>query len=303
MPFSQDQADVIFAEDDEVFREITLPSLNRAGIPDSRIFEAEDGRTALDHLQSLQSGNPNEPIVMLLDVRMPRMDGIQCARMVQELDEKGQLWRLPYLVCCSSAVEQVSCNSGGFHVTMPKPFSDREMELVLVKSQEWWQSGGSIGAAARAVGSQVPKGPPAHTVGSQSSPAVNAVSGGRVPWHLSKVDMIVGGSEPICRMALITSLSMMGASEDRVQECETPEEVTSAVKELQATSGPLLVFLGNTQWISAVTSASAARRMPFVVSTSVDGKKHDAFDVILPAQFSKDDLQRAVEQYRLAYSS
>lgn len=280
MPFSISELHVIFAEDDLVFREISVPAIMKVGIPEARILQAEDGGDALQHLQSLQGGNPSEPIVMLLDVRMPGMDGIQCARKVKELKEQGKLKRLPFLVCCSAAVEQVSFGGEeGFHITMPKPFSDREVDLVIGKSQEWWQSGGGMPSGGLPAKSDC------------------------VPFDVSKMDMIVGDNEPICRMALITSLTLLGADEELIKECDTKEEVAMDLKEAQATPGPLLVFLGNTGWVSAVSALGALRRKPFVVSTSVDGDRNEAFNVTLPRQFNQDDLRKVLEQYKEEYSS
>lgn len=241
---------------------------------------------ALTHLKALQDGDPGEPIVMLLDVRMPGMDGIQCARKVKELKEQGKLNRLPFLVCCSAGVEQVSFGGEeGFHITMPKPFSNKEVDLVIGKSQEWWQSGG---------------GSPAGLIPQAATPPPPQVGGG-VPFDVSKMDIIVGDSEPICRMALITSLTLVGADEDRVVECDTADEVATAIWEAQAAQGPLLVFLSNARWISVVNGLAAVSRKPFMVSTSLGGNSDPGFNMTLRQQHNQDDLRNVLEQYQREY--
>merc|ERR1712127_701174 len=114
---------------------------------------AENGREALTILQELQGeGLCNDPIIMLLDMRMPNMDGQTCASHVRSLHREGKLRRVPYVVCCSAGVEQVSFGGadGGdftFDLTMPKPFSNKQVGLVLQNAEKWWATGAGIGVA------------------------------------------------------------------------------------------------------------------------------------------------------------
>lgn len=279
--FDIDKLSIIYAEDDLVFREIAVPAIVKAGVNEDKILQAEDGVEALDHLNKLQDGNPTEPIVMLLDVRMPHMDGNQCAAKVKELIDGAKLKRLPFLVCCSAGVEQVSFggengSDNTFHITMPKPFSDKEVNLVLKKAKEWWSAGGG---------------------GSGSASDARGAGGAGASVDLSTVDTIVGDNEPICRMALITALTLLGLDEDLVTECEDADEVLEAVKKSQAKgSKPLLLFLGNPTWISTVTKLAADAKKPFCVSTSMDDCSDPNFHANLPRQFSQADLKNILDQ-------
>lgn len=82
--------DVIYAEDEEVFRDTTILELLKVGFVRSNIHEADNGLGALDHLARLQlEGHPSWPLLVLLDVRMPSMDGRECALQIQELAKKA----------------------------------------------------------------------------------------------------------------------------------------------------------------------------------------------------------------------
>jgi len=292
---------VVYAEDDMVFREIALPAITKVGIKEDNILTAEHGLEALDYLNDLQDGNPGDAIVMLLDVNMPVMDGNTCAKKVRALEAEGKLRRLPFLVCCSSGVEQVTFGGGGdiYHITMPKPFSDKEVDLVLTKAKEWWQdevSGAGAGGAAPAAPAAPAAAAPAAAAGGSAR-----AGGGGGSFDIAEIDIIVGDPEPICRMALTTALTLVGCNEDLMVECDTPEEVVDALRDAQGKpEQPVMIFLSNTSWADSVTDECASlTRKPFVVCTSVDGDQGVAgFNACLPKQFQQVDLQKIVEDCR-----
>merc|ERR1719464_492507 len=75
---------VIFAEDELVFREISVPEIINAGISKASLHVAEDGFGAFELFDKLKD-DASTPLLMILDVRMPGMDGKQCAQKVKEL--------------------------------------------------------------------------------------------------------------------------------------------------------------------------------------------------------------------------
>lgn len=269
---------IVYAEDDLVFREIAVPAIIKVGVPEKHILVAEDGQGALDHLLPLQGGDVNSPILLILDVRMPGMDGNECAQKVKELNDAGKLRRMPFLVCCSAGVEQVSFGGKGegseiFQITMPKPFSDKEVKLVLEKAEEWWMSG------------------------SGSAPEAD-------PAWVRTLDIICGDQEPICRMALMTLLTTQGADAETVHECDDEDEVIDALTTAQGgdKNRPLVVFLSNTSWAGPVKKA-ATSRVPFIISTSVDAERDaDACNAALPRQCSQADLKLVLDRCRAWWS-
>mmetsp|Transcript_82264 Transcript_82264/g.209071 ORF Transcript_82264/g.209071 Transcript_82264/m.209071 type:complete len:294 (-) Transcript_82264:70-951(-) len=283
LPFETSRVKLIFAEDDFVFQEIAKPAILRAGIPDDSVFMAENGEEALEFLDQLQSGDINDPIVMLLDMRMPTMDGDTAAKKVQELQAAGKLKREPYLVCCSAGFTQVGFggedgSDGTFHLTMPKPFSNNEVALVLENAAKWWGPGSvSTAAAARGGG------------------------GAGKDFDKAAVCTIIVDHEPICRMALSTALSVQGIDEDKVVMCDGPDEVADALKEAQATPGaPLMLVLAQSQWADAVADFGSMANKPFLVCSSVadGGPSSDRFDAVLPSGFQQSDMKDLLEKFR-----
>lgn len=264
---------IIFAEDDLVFREIALPAITKVGIPEEHVMLAEHGQEALDALQELQDGNPDDPIVMLLDMRMPTMDGNTCARKVKELKDQGRLKRIPYLVCCSAGVEQVSFGdedgqSSIFHITMPKPFSNKEVNLVMKNAEAWWRT--------------------------DDAPVAGAASG----WDLRKLQVIIGDTEPICRMALSTNLQMMGVLEDNIIEADSVQEVSDNVETQAANAGsmPVMIFLSGTTWAQPVRTAhTSSSGSIYIVCHAVDSEDSTpGFDTCLGKQSNVDAMKTVV---------
>ncbi|HLA74518.1 MAG TPA: response regulator [Gammaproteobacteria bacterium] len=72
-------ATILLAEDDDGHAMLVQRNLRRAGIL-NEIVRTVDGQEALDYVQSkgIYAGKPRPtPLVMLFDINMPRMDGIQ----------------------------------------------------------------------------------------------------------------------------------------------------------------------------------------------------------------------------------
>jgi CheY-like chemotaxis protein len=135
------QVDVIYAEDEDIFRETAVRELEKAGFSRSNIHESENGLGALEDLVRLQSdGNKPQPLVVLLDVRMPGMDGQECALQIAELVKSRSLTREPFVMCCSSIHRQVIINEqrGNFQVVLPKPFGKEHIEEVSRRIATWW---------------------------------------------------------------------------------------------------------------------------------------------------------------------
>jgi len=307
IPFAVDEVDIVFAEDDPIFQEISIPTIARiCSLESHRILLAGDGRSALVHLRQLQSGPQHVPILLLLDVRMPGMDGLECACVVRHMAESNQLRRLPFVVCCSSALDEVvKDRNTPFHIHISKPLTESQMQLVLEAAQAWWRAGRASG------------GRPAPALPLRGGAGSSLVAEGDHPcagegqslerreaaWDLSKVDMIVGDSEAICRMSLQTSLMLLGASEERIQDCEDTHEVEEAIRQAQECTGPLMVFLGTPHWMERFAAAGDNLvRPPFWVSTNVDGVSRRGFSACLPARHTKEDLRLSIEKYQLQYS-
>jgi len=102
---SSDLKRILLAEDNANDVELTLAAL-RANRLANEVIVVRDGAEALDYLRrqgSHANREPGLPALMLLDLKMPKVDGLEVLRMVKEDPE---LRTLPVVVLTSSREEQ-----------------------------------------------------------------------------------------------------------------------------------------------------------------------------------------------------
>jgi two-component system response regulator len=101
---SYQTVEVLLVEDSDADAEMTLRTLRKRGIA-NRIERVRDGVEALDYLRS-QGGFSERPAglprLVLLDLKMPRMDGLQVLR---EMKSDARLRTVPVVMMTSSREE------------------------------------------------------------------------------------------------------------------------------------------------------------------------------------------------------
>mmetsp|Transcript_76052 Transcript_76052/g.211371 ORF Transcript_76052/g.211371 Transcript_76052/m.211371 type:complete len:281 (-) Transcript_76052:104-946(-) len=270
--------DVIYAEDEILFREMVIPTLQTAGIPKQNIYEAETGIEALEQLEKMQSGSQTDPVLMLLDMRMPVMDGRTCAQRVRELMSQNKLRRPPFMVCFSADFCKFawSESSDSFHITMPKYFGKSEVKVLIDEARKW--------ALDNCAPTECAEESFKRTISSDPT----------------CFDVIVADDQPICRMALVTALEMAGANDDDVKEADSLEEADGFLREAAGrdASRPLLLILGQATWLEAIQRLDMGDRKPFIVSTTVapGGIAGTGYHASLPPKFQKDDIKDMLAQ-------
>lgn len=96
---------ILLVEDDPADAEMTMDALREAHLANP-IVHVEDGVEALDYLRregayaQRSGGNPS---VVLLDIKMPRMDGIEVLRAIRSNEETK---RIPVVILSSSREER-----------------------------------------------------------------------------------------------------------------------------------------------------------------------------------------------------
>ncbi|NLI00595.1 MAG: response regulator [Chthonomonadales bacterium] len=121
---------ILIAEDDNDHAELIMRNLKRAGLL-NRMIRLTDGQQTLDYLTgNTAEGPPSGALLLLLDLRMPKVDGFEVLKQVKE---SPRLRRMPVIVLTTTDdPEDVQrCHDLGCNSFITKPvMTDRFMEAV-----------------------------------------------------------------------------------------------------------------------------------------------------------------------------
>ena len=114
---------VLLVEDNELNREIARTLLEMRGM---EVETAEDGQEAADLYRSRGAGYFS---AVLMDIRMPRMDGLEATRAIRAMEDEGTD-SIPILAMTANAFEEDKARAyeAGMNGYLVKPL---DMEAVL----------------------------------------------------------------------------------------------------------------------------------------------------------------------------
>ncbi len=118
----QNAPTVLIAEDDEGHAILVQQTLKEAGLGNS-IHHFKDGQAILDYLFRRGSGPHREtdrPYVLLLDIRMPKVNGVE---VLKQLKASEDLRKLPIIMLTTTddPREVIRCHELGCNVYIQKP--------------------------------------------------------------------------------------------------------------------------------------------------------------------------------------
>jgi len=130
---------ILLAEDSPADAEMAIDALRDAHLA-NQVVHVEDGVEAMDYL--LRRGRwadrkDEDPAVLLLDIKMPRMDGLEVLRTMRENES---LRRIPVVMLTSSAEESDLARSWdlGVNAYVVKPVDiDQFFAAVKTLGQFW----------------------------------------------------------------------------------------------------------------------------------------------------------------------
>lgn len=130
---------ILLVEDDPMDIELILTALSEHNLANG-VEVARDGVEALDYLYRRESfsGRPvGNPVVILLDLKMPRMDGVQ---VLQQLKADKQLCRIPVVVLTSSREfsDLDACYRLGINAYVVKPVRFVEFVDAVKQTGMFW---------------------------------------------------------------------------------------------------------------------------------------------------------------------
>lgn len=125
-PLGADDITVIVAEDNLMNR-VMLKALLSALLPDARLMEAESGQEVLTIYHQAS------PDLILMDVQMPELDGVEVTRQLRDLEQVAGLKRTPIIALTASALqqEQEQCLAAGMDAFLTKPIDTEQLRQTL----------------------------------------------------------------------------------------------------------------------------------------------------------------------------
>jgi CheY-like chemotaxis protein len=129
------EAPILLVEDNPDDAELTLRALKKNKIFNEVVL-ARDGEEALEYLFP-EGGQKRMPAVVLLDLKMPRMDGLEVLRWIRA-DENTRL--LPVVILTTSKEQEGRINSydAGCNSYIRKPVDFDDFVTIVHRLGEYW---------------------------------------------------------------------------------------------------------------------------------------------------------------------
>jgi DNA-binding response OmpR family regulator len=130
---------ILLVEDDPKDAELTLTALEEYNLA-NEVVVARDGEEALDYLYyrgKFQGRGSENPAVLLLDLKLPKIDGLEVLRQIRS-DEKFKM--IPVVVLTSSREERdmVSSYKLGVNAYVVKPVDFHEFVNAIKELGIFW---------------------------------------------------------------------------------------------------------------------------------------------------------------------
>jgi len=130
---------ILFAEDNPRDVELTLEALGEHNLANN-VIVVRDGVETMDYLRcegKYKQRKPGNPAVLLLDIKMPRMDGIEVLRAIRN---DNKLKMLPVVMLTSSREEQdlIKSYELGVNAYVVKPVDFKEFIEAVKQIGVFW---------------------------------------------------------------------------------------------------------------------------------------------------------------------
>lgn len=131
--------DVLLVDDDQLDADLTMRALRRESLAE-RIFWAKDGQEALDFVYragSFRNRDGAIPKVILLDIKMPKVDGIEVLRRLKSDD--GTRF-IPIVIMTSSGRDRDvhESYSLGANAYVVKPIEYEDLTSTVTRLGQFW---------------------------------------------------------------------------------------------------------------------------------------------------------------------
>lgn len=133
---------LLYVEDNPDHADLVLHSLSRLS-PPARVVHVEDGEAALDYLRRSEAGADPRPWLILLDLKLPRMDGFEVLRAVKASPE---LLDIPVVVLTTSSSAADVTRAYRSHVNsyLVKPVDFPAMDDLMRELDHYWLTSNTV---------------------------------------------------------------------------------------------------------------------------------------------------------------
>lgn len=131
---------ILLVEDNEAHAELVLRSMKEHRVANI-IYHADDGVKALDFLfhrgAYKEMKTSPRPDLVLLDLRIPRVDGLQVLKTIKETPH---LMQIPVVILTSSDAENDIVSSFGYHANsyVVKPLDFKKFTGLMQDIGDYW---------------------------------------------------------------------------------------------------------------------------------------------------------------------
>lgn len=109
---------VLVVEDNDVNRYLVGEMLRRVGF---------DVQFAHDGIEAIELCRRRAPDAVLMDVHMPRLDGVETTVELRRLQQAGELPEFPIIGATADATRKAACLAAGMDAFMTKPLDMKQL--------------------------------------------------------------------------------------------------------------------------------------------------------------------------------
>jgi hypothetical protein len=127
---------ILLVEDNPMDVDLTLRAFRSHKVPNP-VNVARDGEEALDWLPRWAGGSAPRPVLVLLDLKLPRVDGLEVLRQIKQ---HPTLRTLPVVVLTTSS-EQTDIDAAyllGANSYIVKPVAFEQFMQVIQQTSQYW---------------------------------------------------------------------------------------------------------------------------------------------------------------------
>jgi CheY-like chemotaxis protein len=128
--------EILLVEDSQDDIELTLRAFKKNNLG-NKIHVARDGAEALEFLKRVERGDAPHPGLILLDLKLPKVDGIEVLRYIKS---REVLRRIPVVMLTTSKndIDIETCYDLGANSYIVKPISFKDFMETIKNIQLYW---------------------------------------------------------------------------------------------------------------------------------------------------------------------